>query len=92
MHRLGKKPEANGKQFFDSSDLFAIEQEYDDMVIGFYDDMPVCDKNLFITHNGSYGHAFWQGDVVQAPADNLGGAGSPWAVTSIASAAPRRSE
>jgi hypothetical protein len=75
VHRLGKKPEANGEELFDSPDLFAIEQEYDDMVIGFYNDMPMRDKDLFIPYNSSYGHAFWQGDVLQAPTDNLGGVG-----------------
>ena len=75
MHRLGKKSEANSEELFDSANLFAIKQKYDDMVISLYHDMPVCDKDFFFAHNGSYGYAFWQSDVFQAPADNFRGAG-----------------
>ena len=71
MQALGKKPEADGKQFFYRTNLFSIQQEEDDMIISFNHDVTVRDDDLFPADNGANGRTLWQPDFVEAAANYL---------------------
>ena len=51
----------------------AINQEQDNVVVGFHDHVAVGYQDLFTAHNGTDRHAVGQADLIESAADDFRG-------------------
>ena len=59
------------KEFFDGFDMASIGQEKDQMIVGLHRGVVMRDDDLFAADYGSQSRSFRQGNVLDAPADDL---------------------
>ena len=67
--------QSNLEQTFHCTDLFLVDQEQDDMVVGFYHDVAMGDQHLLAAHDGADRDTLGQVNIVQASAHHLRRAG-----------------
>src|ERR1700681_4035440 len=69
---LSQKGRGALEQLLYGVDMPPVREEQDEVIVRLHRGVVVRDDDVITPHHGSQGGAFWQGDVLDAAADDLG--------------------